>query len=358
MEYKITLKKIGMIILVIFSLILSLKLFTFYIPFLIAYLISLLIEPIIKFVNKKTNLSRKTSSVIVLIAVFGILIFMFALGTFVLVSESSNLLSTLNTYLDSAISAIKDILEKIDLDKLNVSNEVKTLIENSSTDVLNRIIDFLKGLLNTFLEKIKSVPTMLIYIFITILSTYFITSDKFYIKDRLEHHIPKKILGKISTKIEKITKTLCGYLKAELIMVGITFLIVLMGLNIFYLIGMDVGYPLLIAILISFVDALPILGSGTVMVPWGIFLLCNKQYSVGFSILGLYLFVLAVRQFLEPKIVSNKIGVHPIFTLIAMYTGFKIMGILGLLLGPIVLIVLKNVFENTLDKGLIKYILE
>lgn len=94
------------------------------------------------------------------------------------------------------------------------------------------------------------------------------------------------------------------------------------------------------------------------MVPWSIVLLLNKEYSVGFSILGLYIFVVAVRQLLEPKIVSSKIGVHPIFTLLAMYTGFKVMGIMGMLIGPIVLIILKNIFENSIDKGIVKTILE
>lgn len=94
------------------------------------------------------------------------------------------------------------------------------------------------------------------------------------------------------------------------------------------------------------------------MLPWSIILLLNKEYSVGFSILGLYIFVMAVRQLLEPKIVSSKIGVHPIFTLLAMYTGFKMMGIIGMLIGPIVLIILKNIFENSIDKGIVKTILE
>lgn len=67
---------------------------------------------------------------------------------------------------------------------------------------------------------------------------------------------------------------------------------------------------------------------------------------------------MAVRQLLEPKIVSSKIGVHPIFTLLAMYTGFKMMGIIGMLIGPIVLIILKNIFENSIDKGIVKTILE
>lgn len=94
------------------------------------------------------------------------------------------------------------------------------------------------------------------------------------------------------------------------------------------------------------------------MVPWTIILFLNKEYSVGFSILGLYIFISVVRQFLEPKIISKKIGIHPLFTLISMYTGFKLVGVLGMLLGPIVLIILKNIFENTIDRGIVKSILE
>lgn len=67
------------------------------------------------------------------------------------------------------------------------------------------------------------------------------------------------------------------------------------------------------------------------MIPWTLISFLNKDYSVGFSILGLYIFTIVVRQVLEPKIVSNKIGIHPIFTLIAMYTGFKILGVIGML---------------------------
>lgn len=94
------------------------------------------------------------------------------------------------------------------------------------------------------------------------------------------------------------------------------------------------------------------------MIPWTIILFLNKEYSVGFSILGLYILTSVVRQLLEPKIISSKIGIHPIFTLLAMYTGFKIMGIIGMLIGPIVLIILKNIFENSIDKGIVKTILE
>lgn len=330
----------------------------FYIPFLIAYIISLLVEPLIKIINKKTDLSRKTSSIIVLATFFVVLVGLVAWGLVTLVSESTNLLEGLNTYLEKAIDWVNIGLKKIDMAKLALSDEIKQTIQASFTDLLSKATDLLKNALNSFLEGLKSIPTILIYTFITILATYFITSDKIYIWDRMEHHVPKKILGKISTKVQKITHSLGEYLKAQITMVGISFVIILMGLNIFYLMGMNVGYPLLMALFISFVDALPILGAGAIMVPWSIILFLNKEYSVAFSILGLYIFVLAVRQVLEPKIVSKKIGVHPLFTLIAMYTGFKLIGIAGMLIGPIVFIILKNIFENTIDKGIVKSILE
>lgn len=116
---------------------------------------------------------------------------------------------------------------------------------------------------------------------------------------------------------------------------------------------MDIKYPVLMAIVIGFVDALPILGTGFIMIPWIIFVFIQNNYYLGFSLLGLYIFTIVARQLLEPKIVSNQIGIHPIFTLIAMYTGFKIIGIIGMLLGPIILIILKNIFAENIDKGLL-----
>lgn len=267
MEYKNIIKKVVLLIIAFITLLIIAKLFVFYIPFLIAYIISLIVEPVIKFVHKKTELSRKVSSVLVLVTVFLVLIGFVIWGTISLISESTNLLGALNTYLEKAIEWINLFVEKVDMDKLAISGEIKEIIQSSSSDVLNKIIEFLKSGLTNFLESLKSIPTILIYTVITILATYFITSDKIYIWDRLEHHVPKKILGKISTKVQKITTSLGGYLKAEMIMIVISFVIVLMGLNIFYLMGMNVGYPLLMALFIGFVDALPILrfwyGDGT-----------------------------------------------------------------------------------------------
>ena len=94
------------------------------------------------------------------------------------------------------------------------------------------------------------------------------------------------------------------------------------------------------------------------MIPWAIICALNGDINLGIAIIVLLIIMSVVRQFLEPKLVSKNIGVHPIFTLIAMYTGFKVIGIIGLLAGPIVLIIVKNIFANLIDKGVFKTIFD
>ena len=122
--------------------------------------------------------------------------------------------------------------------------------------------------------------------------------------------------------------------------------------------GFNVKYPLLIALITAFVDALPILGSGTVLVPWAIISALDGDINLGIALVVLWIIMCVVRQFIEPKVVSNKLGIHPIFTLIAMYTGFKLLGVIGMLIGPIALIIIKSIFSTLIDQGIIKTILD
>ena len=94
------------------------------------------------------------------------------------------------------------------------------------------------------------------------------------------------------------------------------------------------------------------------MIPWAIISAVNGDIRLGISLLILYVIVLIVHQLIEPKIVSKSLGIHPIFTLISMYTGFKLIGLIGLFIGPIILIILKNVFETMIDNGIVKTIFD
>ena len=343
--YKV-IRKVLNIVLVIIGIYIGVKISVFYMPFLIAFLISLMIEPAIKHLMKKTKMSRKMSSIIIFLIVFSIIIGSVIWGTITLVSESTNLLQALNLYIDKAYTQIQDVIGKMSITKISVSNNVLNLMQDTSKELLVKVSKWLTSFLTKLIDIITSIPTIGIYMVITILSLYFICTDRIYILDFMEQHMPKKWVQKIGIHIREITRNLGGYLKAQMILILVSFVISVIGLYIFKFVGMNVKYPLLIALAIGFVDALPILGSGSVMVPWAIISALNGDLRLGVSILILWIIMSLVRQFLEPKIVSGKIGIHPIFTLIAMYTGFKVMGVMGMLVGPIVLIIIKSVFGN------------
>lgn len=347
---KLIRKVLNIILLLVLGYI-GIKMAVFYMPFLIAFIISLMVEPAIRYLMKKTKMTRKMSSIIIFIIVFSIIIGIITWGVISLISESTNLLQTLNIYIDKAYTQIQDVIGKLEITKISISNNVLDIAQNASRELLLKVSTWLTQFLTKLINVVTSIPVMGIYTVITILSVYFICTDKIYILDLMEHHMPKKWVQKIGTHIKEITKSLGGYLKAEAILVLVSFVISVVGLYFFKFIGMDIKYPLLIALGIGFVDALPILGSGTVMIPWAIISALNGNLRLGIAVIILWIIMSIVRQLLEPKIVSGKIGIHPIFTLIAMYTGFKIIGVMGMLVGPIVLIILKNIFATVLEEG-------
>ena len=174
----------------------------------------------------------------------------------------------------------------------------------------------------------------------------------------MEHHFPKTWVKRMTFHLKELISSLGNFLKAQVILIFISFLIVLTGLYILKWSGLNVEYPFLAALGIGFVDALPILGSGTVIVPWAFIEAINGDISLAIGLMIILGIIALTRQFLEPKIVSKQIGIHPIFTLIAMYTGFKFIGIVGLLVGPIALIILKNFYGAIIDKGIMKTIFD
>lgn len=351
--FKILRKAIN-IALIILGVYIGVKMAVFYLPFLIAFIISLFAEPAIKYLMRKTKISRKMSSIIIFLIVFSVIIGALTWGIISLISESTNLLQTLNIYIDKAYTQIQDTIGKLNISRISISSNVLNLAEDTSREILLKVSTWLTGFLTKFIEVITAIPTIGIYTVITILSLYFICTDRIYILDMMEHHMPKNWVQKIGGHIKEITISLGGYLKAEATLIFVSFMISVIGLYILKFIGMNVKYPLLIALSIVFVDALPILGAGTIMLPWAVGSALNGDIKLGISIIIIWIIMSVTRQILEPKIVSGKIGIHPIFTLIAMYTGFKVIGIMGMLLGPIVLIILKSIFANKLEEGIYK----
>ena len=351
-------KRILYVIFILLGLYLGLKLSVFYMPFLIAFIISLIMEPLIKFVMKKTKFTRRTSSIIIFIIVSFVILGSLIWGVFTLFSEASNLLEDLNFYIDKAYQLFQNITKDFNFEKIHLPEEEMTILQESTGEIFTSISQWTRNVLNGLINIVSQIPNIAIYFVITVMSLYFMCVDKIYILDQIEHHLPRTWVMRLGNHMRDLIKTLGNYLKAEATLILVSFIISLIGLYILKFVGFAIEFPLLIALGIGFVDALPILGSGTVMVPWAILCGLNGDLRLGIAILVLFIIMSVVRQFLEPRLVSKNIGVHPIFTLIAMYTGFKFIGIMGLLVGPIVLIIFKNIFATLIDQGVMKTIFD
>ena len=139
--------------------------------------------------------------------------------------------------------------------------------------------------------------------------------------------------------------TVVSIIKAYAILMGFTFIQLLTG---FIVAGID--YPVLLALFISLIDILPVLGTGTVLIPWCIILFLSGNVKTGLCILILYVIITLTRQIAEPKVLGNSVGLHPLVTLISMYFGLKLIGVKGLFLFPLTMIIIKNLN----DKGFIR----
>lgn len=268
------------------------------------------------------------------------------------------MLRNLNDYVNIIYNFIQGKVSRIEFSRLQMSEELRAVFDSSTQDILLKASGLVKGFFSDVLTKLTSIPTLAFYVVVTIMALYFISTDKIYIIDLLEHHFPESWVKKMCKHVRGIASSLGAYLKAEALLVLISFVISLIGFIIYSLIGLNIKYPLLVALGIGFVDALPILGSGTIMVPWAIIEACKGDVKLGVAILILWLIMTIARQMVEPKLVGNQIGIHPLFTIIAMYTGVKFCGLIGLFVGPIILIILKNIFESRIDKGFVKSIVE
>lgn len=335
-------------------LFLAYKLAMFYVPFIIAFLIATMIEPLIKFFMNKCKLKRKASASISLILVVLIIGSLLAVLISAIISESKVLLTNLNSSMDDVYNWGLGLINNFANGNFVIPNDWISVIQDSLGSILevvkNVVYSFATGIINFA----GQVPGAITYTVITILAIIFMCFDRDYVKKLLKDQIPKKWLEKANEIVVKSLKIIWNYIKAEAKLSLLCFILVTIGLCIFNLCGLNIEYVAIMAILIGFVDLLPLFGAGFIMVPWAIILIIQGNAPAGIAIFVLWLAWSIIKQFLEPKFVSKQMGMHPIFTLLGMYTGFKLFGVIGLLLGPIIFLIIREVFSNNVHKGILK----
>lgn len=326
-------------------------------PFIIAFCLAKLIEPLVVFLNKKLKLPRKfASAILVLLVVSGLIAAAVSLG--------SRIIDEI-TYL---VSHADDISENFTLFLQNSQNFLNGLLGGRFAEFFaaqidfgeigNNISEYINSYIGPAIEKVvqivKSLPNILLFSVVLILGTYFISSDNETISEFLHTLIPKKAALHLANVKKDMSRAFFGYIRAQLLLMSITFF----ECTVAFLVigGTYAKYALLLGITISVIDMFPVLGTGTVLIPWGLYSLITGDVRVGVSLLILYGICLLVRQLLEPKIVGKQIGLHPLVTLMTMYAGLRLIGFAGLILGPVLALIIKNLADSGLFRAMGNYL--
>ena len=319
------------------------KLITYFLPFIVAWLIAQIINPIVKFLEK-LHIHRRIgviASILCVITLLGYIIYFLSAA---LVRELKTVLEFIQVTTSEGIPVF--IQEFIEILPKNVKVMALELIENARINLSDFVYPSIKSAISGLGGAAGKLPSAFVFTIALILATYFISYDEPNIKNQIKKLIPDGKLEKISFIKLKLLKACGGYLKAQAILMSIVFCILLTGFLI-----LDVKLALILALVISLWDAVPVLGSGIILNPWAVINLLQGNYFQAVGFFCLYLIILFTRQLLEPKILSGQLGIHPLFTLTAIYVGLKTMGIPGMILGPIILIIVINILKFNQESG-------
>ena len=344
------------IILVLIVVYLLFKLGIFLFPFTLALFFSIMTQPFSRFLEKKLKFSQKIATIVSIVLFLVIFLGFISLSALRLSGEIYKLSINLNKYSKEAQSLWNTAIDKVYSLLGYFPEGFDEQVKNSINGFIRMGTSKLGSFINSLINFITSIPTIILYICITILSTFFISLDKNKIMAFLEQQFPKSWIKKVYNIKREMFNVLGSYIRAQIILMTICFFELLISFNILSFLKFNLQYPLIFSIVICIIDALPILGAGAVLLPWSLISFVTGDINLGLALLVIYFLVLSVRQMLEPKLISQNLGVHPLVTLISMYSGFKFFGVIGFLIGPVVMIILKNVFSRELEIGFFREI--
>ena len=344
------------IVLVLIVVYLLFKLGIFLFPFTLALFFSILTQPFSRFLQKKLQFSQKIATIVSIILFLVIFLAFISLSALRLSGEIYKLSINLNKYSKDFQSLWNHTIDRVYSLLGYFPEGFDEQVKSSINGFIRMGTSKLGSFINSLINFITSIPTIILYICITILSTFFISLDKKKIMTFLEQQFPETWIKKVYNIKREMFNVLGSYIRAQIILMTICFFELLISFNLLSFLKFNLPYPLIFSIIICIIDALPILGAGAVLLPWSLISFATGDIKLGLALLGIYFLVLSVRQMLEPKLISQNLGVHPLVTLISMYSGFKFFGVIGFLIGPVVMIILKNVFSRELEIGFFREI--
>ena len=326
-------------------------------PFVAGWIIALIAGPLVHFFEEKIKLKRKIGGAFVIVVVIALVVLaLYGMG------------AALFRQIAGLIGELPEMLEGMESDFRRIGENLNQLLARLPGDIQLNLADteveldaYLGGFLEIFgsptIEAAgnfaKRLPAVFIGVIMALLSAYFFVAEKKQINEWFNKYMPASIQLRLGMVRSSLVKSVGGYLKAQLKIEVWMYLLLLAGLGI-----LKVDYFALIALVIAFLDFLPFLGTGTVLIPWAVIRILTAEYKTAIGLLIIWGVGQLARQLIQPKIVRDSIGVPPLPTLFLLYVGYKVGGVVGMILAvPIGLLAYTlyqdGAFETTINSVMI-----
>ena len=318
-------------------------------PFLFSFGVALLLRPIVLYLCKKSRVAQPVVGILLFfILVFLLLYLCVALMVYLSGEARSAIASLLNelneeeNFLSRFFASTEALKERFPFLQGPLFDEGATVYDAIVKMARNLLSELSGKLTESVTRTLSSLPRGVFAVSVSLIAMFYFFKDYKIITSALMCRLPEKGRGWLCLAKERLLDGMVRYLRAYFLLMFLTFAELFAGLLI-----LDVDYAALIALITALLDLLPVIGVGIVLIPWALFSFVVGDTAMGIGLLILYLVLYLVRQILEPKIVSGVIGVHPLLTLFSVYAGYRLFGIFGMILGPLIAFLVKALFVKS-----------
>ncbi len=314
-------------------------------PFLLAWIVAMAVRPTVNRICERTGLPRKAMSFLAILFVFLLIFGLAAVLCGRLAVELRGLSDDLMGDAAGTVGDLFDLAEGL-MDRLPFLDRIED--PDAAEQVRKAVTGMIEGAIGRFsetvpaavLDMVSALPGILLFAVVTVAATFYMGADVTAVNAFIARQLPASSRHYLFEAKTRLTDAGVKYVKAYLMLLLITFGQLLVGFLV-----LKIPYAMTLAALIALIDILPVLGVGTVLVPWAIVLLVRGDTFLGVGLLLMFAVIWVVRQVVEPRIVGNSVGLSPLVTLAVMYAGYHFMGFGGLFVFPLVMILLKNLHD-------------
>ena len=342
---KVILNLITALVVLLLCVFLLPKCIVFFMPFIIGWIIALIASPVVRFFEEKLKIRRKGASVIVIVAVLAVVILLVYLIGAKLVREGINFANELPVLWEGIMNEFNQVGENLE----GIYNRLPVDMQNTLDNLGNNMGAFFDGIIEqagspTF-EAVgnvaKQLPDIFLGVVMCILSAYFFVADKTYMSNAMKKYVPGAVLYRWDLIRRSFRNVVGGYFKAQFKIECWVYILLVIGL-----LALHVRYAFLVALGIAFLDFLPVFGTGTVMIPWAVIEILNKDYKMAVGLLIIWCVGQLIRQMIQPKIVGDSLGMDAIPTLFLLFIGYKLAGVMGMIFAVPIGIIVVNLYEE------------